>query len=44
VEVAAEDAAIFIRSSVHPDSAVRLSRAEWQEFLAGAKDGVFDDL
>lgn len=44
VEVAAEGAEVFVRSSVHPDSTVRLSRAEWREFLAGAKNGVFDDL
>jgi len=44
VEAAADDAMVYVRSSVRPEVSVRLSRVEWQEFLAGVKDGAFDDL
>jgi Domain of unknown function (DUF397) len=45
VEVAATGDAVMVRSSAKADNApVTLSREEWREFLAGAKDGLFDDL
>lgn len=34
----------MVRSSAAPEAAVTLTRAEWQEFLAGAKQGLFDHL
>jgi hypothetical protein len=34
----------MVRSSVYPEASLHVSRAEWQEFLAGAKDGLFDEL
>jgi len=44
VEVAAQDEVVMMRSSVHPGTTFHISRDEWQEFLAGAKDGMFDEL
>jgi hypothetical protein len=45
VEVAATGDAVTIRSSAKPsDTPVRLSRDEWQEFLAGVKEGIFDGV
>ena len=45
VEVAATGDAVLLRSSSSPDSVpVTLSRDEWREFLAGAKDGSFDHV
>jgi hypothetical protein len=34
----------MVRSSADPDGVFNLTRDEWREFLAGAKDGLFDDL
>lgn len=34
----------MVRSSVASEAILTLTRAEWQEFLAGAKQGLFDDL
>ena len=34
----------MMRSSVHPDTTLQISRNEWQQFLAGAKSGMFDEL
>jgi Domain of unknown function (DUF397) len=43
VEVAFVDDAIAVRDSKHPDGPVLLfTRAEWDAFVAGAKDGEFD--
>ena len=43
VEVAFVDGAIAMRDSKHPDGPVLLfTRAEWDAFVAGAKDGEFD--
>jgi Domain of unknown function (DUF397) len=44
VEVATTDSdAVILRSSANPDDTpVTLSRNEWEEFLAGAKEGAFD--
>jgi len=45
VEVADAGDAVILRSSANPDDAsVALSRAEWEGFLVGAKDGVFDSV
>ena len=43
VEVAFVDEAIAMRDSKHPEGPVLLfTRAEWDAFVAGAKDGEFD--
>jgi hypothetical protein len=43
VEVAFVDGAIAIRDSARPDGPVLLfTQAEWDAFVAGAKDGEFD--
>lgn len=35
----------MIRSTADPDGApFAMSRDEWEEFLAGVKDGLFDGL
>jgi hypothetical protein len=44
VEVAANDAEVLVRSSLLPASRITLTRDEWRDFLAGAKDGLFDHL
>ena len=45
VEVSTTGDAVTIRSSANPgDTPVTLSRDEWQEFLAGVKEGAFDRL
>jgi hypothetical protein len=35
---------VLVRSSVSPGLLISLSRAEWREFLASAKEGWFDQL
>jgi predicted secreted Zn-dependent protease len=43
VEVAADEGIVLLRSSRDQRAMpVALSRNEWQEFLAGVKDGAFD--
>lgn len=44
VEVAVNDAEVLVRSSLLPSSRITLTRDEWRDFLAGAKDGLFDHL
>jgi Domain of unknown function (DUF397) len=44
LEIAVQDEAVMLRSSVAPQSRIILTHAEWQEFLAGAKRGLFDRL
>lgn len=44
IEVAALGEIVVVRSSVDPDTTFRMSRDEWQQFLAGAKSGHFDEL
>jgi hypothetical protein len=44
VEVAALGETVMIRSSVAPESALTITRAEWQAFLSGAKEGLFDHV
>jgi hypothetical protein len=44
VEVAVQDEVVMMRSSAHPGTTLQISRDEWQQFLAGAKGGTFDEL
>ena len=44
VEIAVQDEAVLVRSSASPEATITFTRAEWQEFLAGAKQGLFDGL
>jgi hypothetical protein len=44
VEIAVADGQVLVRSSVNPGLLISLSRDEWQEFLASAREGWFDDL
>jgi hypothetical protein len=43
-EVATRGDDIVLRSSLSPEVVLVLARAEWREFLAGAKGGLFDDM
>ena len=45
VQVAVAGDTVLLRSSRNPEAApVALSRDEWRDFLAGAKDGVYDAI
>lgn len=45
VEIGTLGESVLVRNSVDPDGeCVTLSRGEWQVFVAGVKDGDFDDL
>jgi hypothetical protein len=44
VEIAVTGKAVMIRSSAAPEVILALTRAEWQGFLAKAKEGLFDEL
>lgn len=44
VEVAVTGDEVLVRSSLSPASRITLTRDEWRDFLAGAKDGLFDHL
>jgi hypothetical protein len=45
VEVAARADVIMVRTTANPDGAIlAMGRDEWREFLAGAKDGLFDEV
>jgi Domain of unknown function (DUF397) len=44
VEVAVQGESVMVRSSVAPEAILTLARAEWDAFLTGARDGLFDDL
>jgi hypothetical protein len=44
IEAAALGEEVMMRSSVVPGAILHTSREEWEKFLAGAKDGLFDDL
>ena len=44
IEIAAQGDTVMVRSSVAPDVILSLMRTEWHEFLAGAKEGLFDDV
>ncbi len=34
----------MVRSSAVPEATITFTRTEWHEFLAGAKQGLFDGL
>jgi hypothetical protein len=44
VEIAVQGEAVMVRSSAAPEATLTLTLPEWQEFLAGAKRGLFDRL
>jgi Domain of unknown function (DUF397) len=44
VEVAALAGEVAVRSSQSPDVILTFTKAEWREFLLGAKAGDFDDV
>ncbi len=44
IEAAAKGESVILRSSVAPEAILTFTRAEWQEFLAGAKRGHFDGV
>ncbi|MFH8403721.1 DUF397 domain-containing protein [Streptomyces sp. NPDC018019] len=44
VEIAMHEGEILMRESDAPDAIVRTSRAKFRAFLAGAKEGEFDDM
>lgn len=44
LEIAALGEAVMVRSSLAPSLTITISRAEWQAFLAGAKEGLFDHI
>ena len=44
IEAAAKGESVILRSSVAPEAILAFTRAEWQEFLAGAKQGHFDGV
>jgi hypothetical protein len=44
VEVAVAGEDVLLRSTVSPGVLLTLSGGEWREFLAGAKDGLFDHI
>jgi hypothetical protein len=44
VEIAVVGEDVLVRSSVAQGLLISLSRDEWREFLASAKDGWFDHL
>jgi hypothetical protein len=44
VEVAVQGESVMVRSSVAPGAILTLARAEWDAFLKGARDGLFDYL
>jgi hypothetical protein len=44
VEVANAGGNLLVRNSKHPDGPIlAFTKAEWRAFLAGAKDGEFDE-
>ena len=44
MEIAVQGEAVMVRSSIAPEAILALTRTEWQEFLDGAKQGLFDRL
>lgn len=44
VEVAELAGEVAVRSSQSPDVVLTFTKAEWREFLRGAKAGDFDDV
>lgn len=44
VEIAVRGDTVMVRSTVTPEMILTLTRVEWRNFLAGAKEGSFDGL
>jgi hypothetical protein len=44
MEIAVQGEAVMVRSSAAPEATITLTRAEWREFIAAAKQGLFDRL
>lgn len=44
VEIATAGEEVLLRSTVSPRVRITLTRQEWLEFLAGAKEGRFDHV
>jgi hypothetical protein len=44
VEIAAAGEDVLLRSTLVPGVLLTVSSEEWREFLAGAKDGLFDHI
>ena len=44
MQITATSDEVIMRSSSAPNSTLTVTRAEWQNFLAGAKDGEFDGI
>ena len=44
VEIAALGDTVMVRSSITPHLTLTVTRPEWEQFLAGAKEGLFDHL
>jgi len=44
VEIAALRDLVMVRSTINPELTLTVTRAEWDQFLAGAKEGLFDYL
>jgi hypothetical protein len=44
VEIAVEGEAVMVRSSTAPEAIIIFAPGEWQKFLAGTKQGLFDRL
>jgi hypothetical protein len=44
VEIAVTGGEVLLRSTASPAVLLALSRAEWHDFLADAKEGLFDQL
>jgi hypothetical protein len=42
VEIAATDEHVLVRSSESPDARITLTRGEWADFLASAREGLLD--
>jgi hypothetical protein len=44
VEIATAGKEVLVRSSMSPHVLLALSRGEWRDFLADAKEGLFDQV
>lgn len=44
VEISVVGEEVVLRSTLSPGVLLALTRGEWREFLAGAKEGLFDQL
>lgn len=42
VEIAVQGNAVLMRNSAAPWVTLTLTRAEWQDFIRGVKEGLFD--